>query len=222
MKRRAVVLASVALWVAATSSEAALQVTLLPVADIPSNGTGFVEVMVTADVDTEVAAFGFELGIDMPYLTDSLLEFVEPRLPYENDANYVFFGATSGPLGDTAGSTPPTMWFGSDLADLASLGVVELLANETYLLARVALQHSSNPDFDEAGNQFAINVVPGFNTYFLDMNFADITGVDLAAATSTATIVASAAAPVPEPSSLLLLGGLALTALPWCRRRRFW
>jgi hypothetical protein len=228
MNRRFLLLAALLVLFGTFAADGAIQITI-DNTDVAARGTGSIELYLVPDVDTNLSAFGFELSIDMPYGTDSLLQFDWPRPAYETDADYVFLGVTSfGPSGDTGilnPSPPPVylpapQWFGFDFADdmvSAPLGYVELLGGTPYLLARLNLLHTAlDSPYDPVGQTFAVSLVSGANTYFSDEFYGDIPDVT---STSGTVAILGGGAVVPEPSSLLILAGLALCAAPCLRRR---
>ncbi len=184
-----------------------------------------------ADADTPfLSGFYFNLSINTPYGSGSLLNFVEPRPGYEADSDYVFKGATlAGPSGDTGLSSPDPgpHWFASDAADDPSLptyvgapyslGFVPLTAGTSYLLARLNLTHTSMPSpYDPSGQQFTVTL-EDLDTAFFDETFD--TEIPFTSTPGTVTIQGGVGV-VPEPSSLLIFAGLALCAAPCLRRRR--
>ncbi len=218
MKRHLVFLIALLALCGASRANAAIHVTIGDASVLPG-ATTTIDLFLEADEATNLAGFGFELSIDMPYGNASLLEFVEPRLAYEDDPAYVFFDATSGPSGDTAGISPATRWIGFDLADDTLLRYVELNPNEAYLLARLELRHSSlAPPFDPSGHEFPVSLIDGANTYFLDDGFDEINGITSTPGTVT-VLQSPELAEIPEPSSLLIFASLALCAAPYLRCR---
>jgi hypothetical protein len=213
MTRRILVLTAILALLAVPAARADLTITIGS-PTIPAQGTGTIDVFLRAGTAVTLKTFGFELNIAEPYGLDSLVEFLEPAPDYHLDSSYVFFGNTSGPAGDTAGSSPATQWVGFDEADTP----VALTAEQDYLLARLNLGHGSvPPPYGPSGQTFEVtlNSLLG-NTFFWDDSFDDITFTSLS---GNITVLGDPAV-IPEPGSLLLCAVVALGAFPYLRRRR--
>jgi hypothetical protein len=212
MTRRILVLTAILALFAAPSARADLSITIGS-PSISAQGTGTIDVFLTADAATTLYDLGFELNIDDPFGVDSLVEFVEPVPDYHLDPSYVFFGNTAGPAGDTAGSSPATRWVGFDVAN----SPVSLTVGQDYLLARLNLTHSSlGLPYDPTGQTFQVTLDPS-NTFF---TAAQLIPVDFTFSSGDITIQGPDASVIPEPGSLLLCAVVALGAAPYLRRRR--
>lgn len=190
--------------------------------------TGFVDVRIRSDQagGEPLSAFGVEFLIAPIGPIGTRLEFVVPQPdPQLSDPGYVFFGNSFAedfavPIGavDSFFSFHDRFIGGDSTADSLDMTIFpsdDGDPNTDMLLARLQITAiTALPPV--AGDAFALSLVAGPNTTFLDSSLNEI------AFSSTAGTVTISAAPraVPEPSALAVFAGGAIALFFGHRLRR--
>ncbi|MCX7397971.1 MAG: PEP-CTERM sorting domain-containing protein [Planctomycetales bacterium] len=196
-------------------------------ANLTTNGTGFVDVLISSSLASEQLAqttFAFSIG-GSPNLRGSL-EFLEEL----DDANYsppnYVFGPATGNFGDFLNS--PTEISGGDTFEAGETNVT--LTPTAKTLVRLNLKHTAIGDPELAvGGSFTVSLSPPVSGHFssvddagtpgdtLDDVFTPLNIDPLSSFTGTITITSAA---VPEPSTFAVLAMLGVGAIGRKLRQR--
>lgn len=195
-------------------------------ASVTTNGTGFVDVLISSSVASELlTTTSFEFMINgSPTLNGSLEFLAEPDAPNYSPPDYVF-GPATGNFVDSV--LPSTAIFGGDMHGVGDTSVTITPTAQT--LVRLNLQHTAIGDPALAvGSSFTIGLNPlGANDFsFWDDSDPDPSnhtlvslGIDPESFTKLGTITITSAA-VPEPSTFAIMAMVGVGVIGRKMRRR--
>ena len=187
-----------------------------PNATIDSNGTGFLDVLIsTTDSDNLAAAF-YEFEVT-PFAGGSALSItsIEGGMTGNVFGDYVFNGTDHfGQEVDITTPLPGTNFIASDTLDLDA-GVTATDA----LLTRIHFQHTAGPGGASGaiGDQFHLTLLDNGDTVFEDDAF-NVLSIDASSFDSAVITITGSGASVPEPSGAVVL--LSLTGMFAAMRRK--
>ena len=166
-----------------------------------AGGSGTFEVLLQNNTGSSIDVASFDTILEVASNSGLTFTGVDDTIP--SLYSYIFGTVQNGPLGDTA--TPPTV----AISDFLSTGFTTIGVGATVGLARISYTIDPTTPTGSIAITFSVDNQEEFLTNVYDPSYIPYTPLSITGGTISVTSVGA----VPEPTSCIFFGGLAIAML---------